>query len=248
MDTEWFKFRMKELGVSQDLLARELGRERTSIVRILSGNQPMRLDDALVFARMLRTTYQEIVEHALDIPTGGLDFSGRDGSVPLRYRIAAAESHVGNFEFGDDAPLLSAPPEWKPTSHAFAAEVADRSIDMRFGPGSILYCIPPNELGRPLRAGEPCVLLHLAKGKPFEVRAGIITPAPNRSGFIVVGASRDRKFALSLWFSPEKIGEQLDEFEPRDQWKTETIAEFDYDISANDAAIVVGIVTASIRP
>lgn len=247
MDTEWFKKRMRERKVSQGTLSKELGRERTSIVRILSGKQPMRIDEAAVFARLLGTTYLEVIEHALaGQRDNGIDFEVATIGVPLRYRIAAAEADAGLFEFPEPKPRVPTPPRWIETLNAFAAEVVDQSIDMRYPVGSVLYCVPPNELGRPILAGDICVVLHLTGGKPFEVRAGIVTPAPG-SGFIVVGASRDPKLSLSLWFERESSGKSgLNDGTGIHEWNAQPA--FNYTPSPSDAAIIAGVVTGSFQP
>lgn len=248
MDSAWFKNRMKELGVTQEALGTELGRDRDKVRRILGGTQTMRIDEALTFATMLDVSYQEIVERALGLANGSLSFGKRDRNIPVRYRVAAAESNAGPFDLGPKHPMLTAPPKWQLTPNAFAAEVADNSFDRRYPQGTLLYCVPPEELLRPLRAGDACVLLHLTKGRPFEARGGIITPAPGRDGFVVVGASFDQKFALSIWFDQDKSNGAMHETRGGFEVETPPSAEFDYQPSPRDNATIIGIVTAALRP
>lgn len=247
MDTAWFKKRMKMLGISQDAIAGRLARERTAVVRILAGKQPMRLDDALVFAELLKVSYREVVERALSLPAGGLNFGSDEAGVPLRYKIAALESDMGAFDLGESCPRISPPPKWNPSPGAFAAEVMDDSFNRRYRRGSVLYCIPPNELNRPLHVGDACVFLHLSNGVAFEARGGIVTPSTESSSFLLAGASLDPKNNLTIWFDRESAASALSEGPSRFHGDT-AAADFLYEPRASDNAIIVGVVTAAFRP
>lgn len=247
MDSIWFKNRMKSQGVTQEALAKELGRDRDKIRRILNGTQTMRLDEALTFARVLDTNFVEIAERALDMPEGSLGNPVDDMTVPLRYRVAAAESDSGPFDFGGQYQRVAPPPRWHGTKNAFAAEIADGSVDRRYSPGTTLFCVPPSELGRQLRQGDLCVMLHRVRGKPFEVRAGYVTGVPGRSGFVLIGAASDPKYALSVWFDRGAEAQVLGEM-PRNRGFSAEQSEFAYEPKATDAAEIVGIVTGAFQP
>lgn len=247
MDSIWFKNRMKSLGVTQEALAKRLGRDRDKVRRILNGTQTMRVDEALTFAQVLDTSFVEIAERALDMPQGSLGIPADDKTVPLRYRVAVAESDAGRFDYGEQYQRVAPPPRWHGTKNAFAAEIADDSVDRRYSVGTTLFCIPPDELERPLRQGDLCIMLHRVRGKPFEVRAGYVTGVPGRSGFVVIGASTNPKFALSLWFDRESEPQEVAETLQNKGFSAEQ-SEFTYKPRASDAAEIVGVVTGAFQP
>lgn len=246
MDSIWFKNRMKSQGVTQEALAKELGRDRDKIRRILNGTQTMRVDEALTFARVLNTNFLEIAERALDMPEGSLGNPTDDKTVPLRYRVAAAESDVGPFDYGGQYQRVAPPPRWHGTENAFAAEIADASVDRRYSVGTTLFCVPPGELGRPLRQGDLCVMLHRVRGKAFEVRAGYVTGVPGRSGFVLIGAATDPRYALSVWFDRDSDSQVLGEMQRNSGFSAEQ-TEFAYVPRATDAAEIIGIVTGAFQ-
>ena len=91
MDVDWFKKKQKERGVTADQIADIMGRSRTSVSNIYSGNQKMSLEWAQAFAQALDTPIDEILSHA--------------GALPQ----AAAKQVTSGFSEGDAAPF-SGPP------------------------------------------------------------------------------------------------------------------------------------------
>lgn len=70
MDAKWFKDRQKQVGVTAEDIAREMGRARSNVSHILNGHQRMSLDWARAFAKVLSVTVDEVLLHAgaLDEP------------------------------------------------------------------------------------------------------------------------------------------------------------------------------------
>lgn len=64
MDANWFKKRQKLLGVTSFDLGTALGRDRTVVSKILSGKQPMTLEYAQGFAKVLEVSIDEILRRA----------------------------------------------------------------------------------------------------------------------------------------------------------------------------------------
>ncbi|MBW4972103.1 helix-turn-helix domain-containing protein [Roseovarius mucosus] len=70
MDDKWFKSRQKELGVTADQIAARMGRNRSAVSHIYSGNRKMSLEWARAFAEALDVTVDEVLRRAgaLDEP------------------------------------------------------------------------------------------------------------------------------------------------------------------------------------
>jgi flavin prenyltransferase len=73
MDTNWIKQRLKSIGATQEQLAQAIGRDRAVVSRILQGRQPLRIDMAEAFARVLQTSTPEFLR--LSGITSGLPIS-----------------------------------------------------------------------------------------------------------------------------------------------------------------------------
>jgi len=70
MDDKWFKLRQKEIGVTADEIAQKMGRNRSAVSHIYSGQRRMSLEWAQAFAETLHVTIDEVLKHAgvLDPP------------------------------------------------------------------------------------------------------------------------------------------------------------------------------------
>ncbi|SEN60929.1 helix-turn-helix domain-containing protein [Palleronia pelagia] len=64
MDVDWFKKQQKIKDVTADKIAAEMGRARSAVSRIYSGEQKMSLDWARAFARALDLSLDEVLSHA----------------------------------------------------------------------------------------------------------------------------------------------------------------------------------------
>lgn len=64
MDDKWFKQKQKQVGVTAEEIARELGRDRSVVSRIYVGRQRMTLDQAKIFARVLNQPLDEVLARA----------------------------------------------------------------------------------------------------------------------------------------------------------------------------------------
>lgn len=64
MDDKWFKKRQKELGVTADQIAEKMGRNRSAVSHIYSGQRRMSLDWAQAFADALDVTVDEVLHRA----------------------------------------------------------------------------------------------------------------------------------------------------------------------------------------
>lgn len=71
MDDKWFKAQQKRVGVTADVIAAALGRDRSAVSKILSGKQRMSLEWARVFAEVLQVPLSIVLEKAgvADAPT-----------------------------------------------------------------------------------------------------------------------------------------------------------------------------------
>lgn len=94
MDAKWFKDRQKQVGVTAEDIAREMGRARSNVSHILNGHQRMSLDWARAFARVLNVTVDEVLRRAgaLEDPeaqtlrpgfadSDAMPFTGRGGAA-----------------------------------------------------------------------------------------------------------------------------------------------------------------------
>lgn len=64
VDDKWFKKRQKEVGVTAEDIAREMGRTRSNVSHIYSGDQRMSLDWARAFAKVLQVPLEEVLKRA----------------------------------------------------------------------------------------------------------------------------------------------------------------------------------------
>lgn len=64
MDDKWFKSRQKQVGVTAEDIAREMGRARSNVSHIYSGQQRMSLDWARAFAKVLDVPIEEVLQRA----------------------------------------------------------------------------------------------------------------------------------------------------------------------------------------
>lgn len=70
MDDKWFKQQQKRAGVTAGDIAARMGRARSNVSHIYSGQQKMSLDWARVFAEVLDVPLEDVLSHAgvLDAP------------------------------------------------------------------------------------------------------------------------------------------------------------------------------------
>lgn len=64
MDDKWFKQKQKQAGVTAEEIGAALGRDRSVVSRIYVGRQKMTLDQAHVFARILKVPLQDVLDRA----------------------------------------------------------------------------------------------------------------------------------------------------------------------------------------
>jgi transcriptional regulator with XRE-family HTH domain len=64
MQTDWFKARMAELGLTQDAIAPALGRDRSQVSRVINGQQRIRLDQVEPLAKILQVSPLELIWRA----------------------------------------------------------------------------------------------------------------------------------------------------------------------------------------
>ena len=91
MDDKWFRARQRELGVTAEHIAAEMGRSRSNVSHILNGHQRMSLEWAQAFATVLQVPLATVLEKA------GIT----DGATAATIQPGFAE--------GDAAPFVSGP-------------------------------------------------------------------------------------------------------------------------------------------
>lgn len=64
MDEKWFKSKQKQVGVTADVIADALGRDRSVVSRIYVGRQKMSFEQAKVFAKILEEPLNDILVRA----------------------------------------------------------------------------------------------------------------------------------------------------------------------------------------
>jgi len=64
MDDKWFKQQQKRVGVTAEDIARAMGRDRSVVSKIYSGQRSMTLEFAQVFSEVLQVSLAEVLEHA----------------------------------------------------------------------------------------------------------------------------------------------------------------------------------------
>lgn len=64
MDTKWFKQQQKKAGVTAEDIAKRMGKSRTNVSHIYSGNQRMSIEWAKAFAHVLAVPIDEVLERS----------------------------------------------------------------------------------------------------------------------------------------------------------------------------------------
>lgn len=90
MDDKWFKAQQKRVGVTADQIAAVLGRDRSVVSKILSGNQRMTLEWANAFAEVLQVPLATVLEKA----------GAAEPEVAQRLRPGFADSDAAPFVYG----------------------------------------------------------------------------------------------------------------------------------------------------
>ena len=82
MDTAWIKRLMKKTKVTQIDLGKAIGRDRSVISRIITGEQPLKLNEVETFARKLGVPKPEMLRRAgLDLKTVDVAPTGKPGET-----------------------------------------------------------------------------------------------------------------------------------------------------------------------
>lgn len=80
MDVAWFKQQQRIAGVTADMIADKLGRDRSLVSRIYVGRQPMTLEQAKVFAEVLGQPMAEVLKRAgIEVDLSGAVADGARG-------------------------------------------------------------------------------------------------------------------------------------------------------------------------
>ncbi|WP_157814911.1 LexA family transcriptional regulator [Sagittula sp. P11] len=120
MDEKWFKAQQKKVGVTAADIAAIMGRDRSAVSHIYTGQRRMSLEWARAFARALQVPLDEVLEHA-----GALEpeeqkqvrIGAAEGDVsPLQPRPSQADTLSRRLEaFGVNRPGVNAWTINKPT-------------------------------------------------------------------------------------------------------------------------------------
>lgn len=64
IDDKWFRVQQRKAGVTADVIADRLGKDRSLVSRIYVGRQQMKLDEAKIFAEVLGAPLDEVIRRA----------------------------------------------------------------------------------------------------------------------------------------------------------------------------------------
>ncbi len=95
MDAEWFRARMRALGVTQEDLGRAIGRDRSAASRLLSGALEFKMAQAPAIASLFKVPVTEILERA------GLDLGPRPATGDRPMPHARVEAAIEAFRAGE---------------------------------------------------------------------------------------------------------------------------------------------------
>jgi len=158
MDADWFEKRLKAVDKTQSHLAAAIGRDRSIISRIFSGNRKMALDDVGPFAEVLEVTYEEVLKRA------GLPNLGRGGG-PVQLGTIAVVGDVAAGEWRDaiqwdvdDAYTVNAPADNRyPGIKRYGLRICGPSMNNVYPEGSVVICVLLDDLARMPAPGERVV-------------------------------------------------------------------------------------------
>lgn len=91
-DKEWFRNRMKELGITQDDVGRAIGRDRSVASRLLSGELEFRIGHAQALKDIFQTTEAAILKHA------GMEIMSENQKIDFIESVEAALEAFKNGE------------------------------------------------------------------------------------------------------------------------------------------------------
>lgn len=180
MDSAWFKARLKERKLTQGHIADAIGKDRSVVSRLMSGEIPIKMAHVTPLAALLDVTPAEILIHAgveLGAPANAQGGPGLErvfvrGDVQAGIWKGAAEwAHEDWFgvEFPEDRR--------HPGCARFALEVKGTSMDEVYPDGTILCCILFSDLSRGPARGDRVIIHRRNKAglveatvKQFETR------------------------------------------------------------------------------
>ena len=119
MDSEWFKNRHREMGKTQAEAAAMMGRAPTFLTRIYSGQQELRMAEAQMLAKILRTTPGEILRRAgtiMEAEAGSVD----EGTGGFREPIPAYEVKPVETDMPSLEPARNSQTVWRIGTNALA--------------------------------------------------------------------------------------------------------------------------------
>ncbi len=168
MDREWFKSSLKALGKTQKDLASFVGVDPSAISLLLKGQRKVKSGELVKLANFFNVSIREVAWKA-----GLLNREGKpevDDDIELSY---AARVNVYCSSYGiadDDSRRFSLPWDSRyPGALRFAIELQDKSANLFFPKGAILFCIPLHDIGRRLRSGDLVVCKREKEGEDGQV-------------------------------------------------------------------------------
>lgn len=113
MDDKWFKKQQKRVGVTADVIAKKMGRDRSAVSHIYTGQRKMSLDWAQVFSDVLEVPLDEVLKRAgviNEAPAKEISRSFTDGDITLwtpangrnDYEAKILAKHLGGDKPGID--------------------------------------------------------------------------------------------------------------------------------------------------
>ncbi|WP_342657110.1 LexA family transcriptional regulator [Sphingomonas sp. NY01] len=163
VDKEWFKTRKREVKASDEKLAAAIGRDRTTVTKVINGDVRFDLTFADGFARVLQVSTSEILRRVgLDIPEQAPADASPNADTPPAFNPSASRTHVVA-----DLPAIR-------DASAGDGAIAVRRVDLSYamGDGTTLEDYPEEEavlfdpgfLRRISRAPAHCLFVAQGEG------------------------------------------------------------------------------------
>ena len=172
------------------------------------------------------------------------------GGFPVRYRAAAAFGAVDEYVIPKaEQELYPRPARWRGPDLCFGAEVMDLSADRFYTPGTMLICAAPDDLDRPLKSGDKCLVAQYVTdqrtGDLMDIRVLVLTLARYSHDLILEAPTSQRQHKLNLTIEREAPGpgSTAEAAGARYQGATEAPAH-DYLPHPGDTAEILGVVVA----
>lgn len=154
MRNRWIKERLVELSKTQADLARHLGLPRSRINEMIKGEREIQTDEVGRVAAFLQLTESEVLRRSEGAKTVVTPYQ----RVRIDRFVQGGYWCSDNVLPEDEIADIYLPPIEAPSSNIYGLRVKGNSMDQEYPDGSIVFCVPVEQLPRELEHGDHVVV------------------------------------------------------------------------------------------